>query len=119
MLTEDEAPLVPRTITLRGTNLSPEGFLEIDKVDVPFRMLLNEDGKHLPQVLVREDSSPTLARMMKLTIDPLKLGASDLAQFREWFATSGEHVFTLINIDGQKAELSFSIPPGAAQRGGT
>jgi hypothetical protein len=116
MLALEDPRLLARTITVRGTNLSPEALLEIDNADLPFRMLLNAEGKHEPQILVREASTPTLARMLKLTIDPAQLGAADLAQFYKWFATTGTHTFTLINLDGQKAELTFSLPPGVTQK---
>jgi hypothetical protein len=115
MLAIDGPRMIARTITLRGTNLSPDGLLTIDAMELPFRMLTNVEGKHEPDILAREDT-PTLARVLKLTIDPARLAGSDLTQFHKWFATSGTHTFALTNIDGQKAELRFSLPPGLEQK---
>lgn len=111
--------LITRTLSLRGTNLSAEALLEIDHTDLPFRMLINAEGKHAPDVLVREEGSPTFARVMRLTIDPAMLGGVDLERFQAWFGASGRHTFTLTNPDGQKTELEFSLPPGEAQKDGT
>jgi len=108
--------LIKRVITLRGTNLSPEGLLSIDNEELPFRMLVIIEGKQQPDVAVPEPSAPTFARLMKLTIDPVRLGDSDRVQLFKWFATTGPHSFSLTNPDGQKAELPFSLPPGIAQK---
>lgn len=119
-MTAATAPvLIARTFSLRGTNLSAEALLEIDHTDLPFRMLINPEGKHEPEVLVREEGSPTFARVMRLTIDPALLGGVDLDRFQAWFRSSGRHTFTLTNPDGQKTEIEFSLPPGEAQKSGT
>jgi hypothetical protein len=118
------APLQPppgpglstRTIILRGTNLSSEALLEIDNLDFPYRMLVNSDGKQLPDVLIRDDSDPQMARALRFTIDPSRLAEQDLVQLRKWFTAKGQHTFTLTNPDGQAAELGFSLPPGTAQK---
>lgn len=105
-----------RTIDLRGRNMSSEGRFEIDHVDLPFRMFFNKDGQNAPEIVIREDSAPGFARVLRLTLDPARLGSSDLAQFQKWFGADGVHTFTLTNPDGQKDELGFSLPPGATQK---
>jgi hypothetical protein len=109
----DSCALNIRTIDLRGTNISPEGLFEIDHANLPFRMFFNKDGQNAPEIVIREDSTPGFARVLNLTLDPARLGSSDLAQFQKWFDADGVHTFTLTNPDGQKAELSFSLPPAA------
>lgn len=111
--------LIARTISLRGANLSAEALLEIDHTDLPFRMLINAEGSHAPDVVVREAGSPTFARVMRLTIDPAILGGVDLERFQAWFGSGGLHTLTLTNPDGQKTEMEFSLPPGEAQKSGT
>jgi hypothetical protein len=111
--------LIRRTIELRGTNLSSEGFFEIDHTDLPFRYLWNKDGKNAPEILVREDANPTFARVLRLTIDPVKLGTTDLEQLAKWFGSDGSHKFTLTNPDGQKTELTFTLGVVAGQKTGT
>src|SRR5262249_4534246 len=107
-----------RTIELRGTNMSSEGLFEIDHADLPFRMFFNKDGQDAPDIVVREDANPKFTRVMRLTIDPGRLGTSDLEQFQKWFVADGAHTLTLTNPDGQKAELSFNLPPGEVQKAG-
>lgn len=115
-----ESPaLIPRTIVLRGTNMAGEGLFEIDHTDLPFRMFFNKDGQNAPDVVIREDTNPKFARLLRLTIDPARLGTSDLEQFRKWFSADGPHNLTLTNLDGQKAELSFKVPPGETQKVGS
>ena len=105
-----------RTLTIRGTSLSPDGLFSIDHEELPFRMLVNAQGQQQPDILVRDDTVPTFAKLLKLTIDPERLDEADRRQFDRWFATDGHHVFTLTNLDGQKADLEFSLPPGAGQK---
>jgi hypothetical protein len=114
-----EIPRVGRTITVRGTNLSADALIQMDHADLPFRMLSNSEGKQMPEIVAREDASPTLVRVMQLRIDPAKLEAADFQQFRTWFGTKGVHIFTLTNPDGQMAEASFPLPPGEGQKSGT
>ena len=104
-----------RVIELRGSNLSPEGTFEIDRSELPFRMLRNKEGTNAPEVLTREDGS-TLARIIRLTIDPAILASTDRDKYTIWFGENGKHLFTITNPDGQRAELSFYVPPGAAQK---
>lgn len=105
-----------RSLAVRGTNLSTEALLQIDHVDLPYRMLINSEGKQLPDVLIRDDSNPQTARALRFTIDPSRLAEQDLVQLRKWFTAKGQHTFTLTNPDGQAAELGFSLPPGTAQK---
>jgi hypothetical protein len=114
-----EIPRIARVITIRGSNLSAEALLQIDHADLPFRMLLDSTGKQMPEIVAREDATPSFARVLKLTIDPSNLGESDLVQFHNWFGTKGSHTFSLTNPDGQMAEEGFSSPPGEAQKSGS
>jgi len=114
-----EIPRIARVITIRGSNLSAEALLQIDHADLPFRMLLDSTGKQMPEIVVREDATPTFARVLRLSIDPANLGDSDLVQFHTWFGTKGSRAFSLTNPDGQMAEESFPLPPGEAQKSGS
>jgi hypothetical protein len=110
---------IKRTIDLRGTNLSAEAMFAIDHADLPFRMLVDKDGKQLPEVLAREDATPTFARLLRLTIDPARLSTSDQEQVEKWFGEGGRRAFTITNPDGQKSEVTFDLPPAVAQKAGS
>ncbi len=114
-----DTPQIARTVTLRGSNLSAEALFQIDRQDLPFRMLQSADGRHIPEVLVRDSGTPTFASVLQLCIDPAHLDEYDLQQFQTWFGAKGVHTFTLTNPDGQMAEVNLPIPPGAAQKSGT
>jgi hypothetical protein len=105
-----------RTLEVRGTNLSPDALLQIDQTDLPFRMLVNAQGQHAPDILMRDDTNPTFARVLRFSIPRSGLDTTDQQQADRWFRERGRHVFTLTNPDGQKAELSFNVPPGEAQK---
>jgi len=114
-----DVPRIARTITLRGSNLSAEALFQIDRQDLPFRMLQSSDGKHIPDIIAREESTPTFASVLQLSIDPAILEEYDLEQLQTWFGAKGVHTFTLTNPDGQMAEVDLPVPPGAAQKSGT
>jgi hypothetical protein len=115
----EETPVLnPRTIELRGASFSPDATIQIDNVDMPFKMLWNSEGKNAPDVVTRDEVNPTFARALRLQIDPARLPEVYREQVRNWFGTNKTHRFALLNPDGQRAELQFSIPP-AAQKGGT
>ncbi|HEX6772819.1 MAG TPA: hypothetical protein VF126_12380 [Acidobacteriaceae bacterium] len=116
MMAELDPTAAPRTIEVRGSNLSAEAILELDHVDMPFRMLVNSEGRNAPEIVLRDVSTPTFARVLRLTIDPSRLMTVDRVQFKRWFGSKGHHVLTLTNPDGQKAEMSFDLPPGATQK---
>jgi hypothetical protein len=101
-------------IELRGRNLSTECLIEIDNVELPSRMLVpNEDNQRAPQIVVREPNNPSLARIMRLSIDPILLMDSDRLVYNRWFAkgaTPKQRTLTLINPDGQRADVGFSVP---------
>jgi hypothetical protein len=107
-----------RIIDVRGTNLSPDALLQIDQTDLPFRMLVNAQGQHAPDILMRDDTNPTLARVLRFSILRNSLETTDQQQVDRWFRERGHHIFTLTNPDGQKAELSFNVPPGEVQKVG-
>ena len=119
MSAETSPELIPRIIEIRGTNLSPQGLFEIDHEDLPFRMMLNKDGQNAPEVLARDDTTPTFAGRLRLTVDPAHLESADQAQCSKWFSNDGHHTFTLTNPDGQKSDISFDLPPGAVKKDGS
>ena len=110
LMSAASAGSVTRTIELRGSNLSPDGTFEIGHADLPFRMLINQDGRQAPDVVARQDGSD-LASVLRFTIDPARLEETDLSQYRAWFGDDAKWVATLTNPDGQKADISFSLPP--------
>jgi hypothetical protein len=114
-----DRPGIARTITLRGSNLSAEALFQFDRQDLPFRMLQSSDGKHIPNIIVRDTGTPTFASVLELAIDPAHLDEHDLEQLQTWFGTKGVHTFTLTNPDGQMAEVNLPLPPGTAQKSGT
>jgi len=107
-----------RVIDIRGTNLSPEALFQIDQADLPFRMLVNAQGQHAPDLVLRDDTNPTLARLLRLTIVRGALEPTDSTQVDRWFQSGGRHTLSLTNPDGQKSELSFTLPPGETQKVG-
>lgn len=109
MKTVTDPALNTRTIEIRGTNLSPEAFFAIDQADLQFRMLVDPEQKNQPEIVVREPSAPTLARVLRLTIDPAKLTTTDRDGFQKWFGPAGRRTFTMTNPDGQKAEVSLTV----------
>jgi hypothetical protein len=54
--------------------------------------------------------------VLRFSIPRSGLDTNDQQQVDRWFRERGRHVFTLTNPDGQKAELSFNVPPGEAQK---
>jgi len=119
MDSEVSPPSIARTIQIRGSNLSPEAMFQIDYSELPFRMLFDTEGRNMPATVVREDATPTFARVLKLTLDPARLGTADRLQFTKWFATGGHHTLSITNPDGQKAERGYDMPPGVAQKAGS
>ncbi len=114
-------PKFTRTIELRGRNLSSEALLEIDGEEIPYRMLVkkaNSSGQ--PEVVIREPDDQTLARVLRLSIDPGKLEAQDFHLYRSWFGVSDDisrKTFTLINPDGQRSDAGFSVSSAAGPSG--
>jgi hypothetical protein len=118
--TSAQRPMFTRVIELRGRNLSNQATLEIDGIQLPFRMLApNPDAKNerLPQVVVREPDDPNLAMILRLIIDPSQLEDPDFNLYKRWFgsptatATSGtkKQTFSLTNLDGQNSDVSFTV----------
>jgi len=120
----DKAPTAPlgreftRVIELRGRNLSDQALFTIDQAELPFRMLRpNADGKQQPEVVIREKNDPNLALVLRLTIDAARLEEPDLRQYHSWFAApSSKRTFSVINLDGQRADITFAVPPATAQK---
>jgi hypothetical protein len=91
---------------------------EINGDELPFRMLADKDGKRLPEVVIREQDNPTLARVLRLSIDPSQLESADYKSYRGWFGASDPSkpkTFSIVNPDGQKSDRTFTVPPSAAQ----
>jgi hypothetical protein len=116
----EEAPaLIARTIEVRGTNLSPDAMIEIDNANLSYKMLFNREGDNAPDVVSRDDVNPTFAKVLRLVIDPVRLSGSQLDQVQKWFAKGGAHTLSFLNPDGQRADMSFTIPHAVAQKVGT
>ena len=118
------APRFERVITLRGRNLSPNGIFSIDTRALPFRMLAPDPAdpqvKRVPVMLIPETDSPEMAMSMKLTIDPGQLSDADRQVYDAWFRKGQDKTLTfrITNPDGQQDDLSFTVPPAAAQAPG-
>jgi hypothetical protein len=107
-----------RIIELRGRNLSSDATFEINTTDLPFRMLVSENGIQAPQIVSPEDAAGAagLARALRLKIDPNALGPSDRIAYNSWFQTGGKDLkFAISNPDGQISEITFTLPPGEQQ----
>jgi hypothetical protein len=107
-----------RIIELRGRNLSSDATFEINTTDLPFRMLVSENGTQAPEIVSPEDDAGAtgLARALRLKIDPNALGPSDRITYNSWFQTGGKDLkFAISNPDGQISEITFTLPPGEQQ----
>lgn len=113
------APRFTRIVEVRGRNLSSQGIFEIGDAELPFRMLKSDADNHRqPEVVIREPDTPEMGRFIRLSIDPAQLEAPDFKQYKHWFGTTNPKTklnFIVINPDGQKAEISFTVPPSSAQ----
>jgi hypothetical protein len=112
-------PRFTRVIEVRGRNLSSQGVFDIGDAELPFRMLKLDAGNHRqPEVVIREPDNPEMGRLIRLSIDPSQLEEPDFRQYKRWFGTTDPKMsltFAVINPDGQKAEISFTVPPSSAQ----
>lgn len=113
------APRFTRIVEVRGRNLSSQGTFEIGDAELPFRMLKPDADNHrVPEVVIREPDNPEMGRFIRLSIDPAQLEGPDFKQYKLWFGTTNPKTklnFIVINPDGQKAEISFTVPPSSAQ----
>ncbi len=117
---EETPALIKRTIEIRGSNLALEPTIQIDRVDLASPMLQNSEGKNAPDIVVRDEVNPNFARILRLNVDPARLDTVYRERVRSWFRKGGAHTFTLFNPDGQRAEVTFNVPPAAfTQKGGT
>lgn len=111
------APAV-RVIELRGRNLSVDATFEINGEDLPFRMLTKVGESRAPKVVAPEDDAnqPTLARELRLSIDPASLGETDKKTYDGWFNSRATALkFTITNPDGQQSQTTLTFPPGEEQ----
>jgi hypothetical protein len=112
-------PRFTRIIELRGRNLSSQGLFEISDAELSFRMLkVDADNHRLPEVVIREPENPEMGRLIRLSIDPAQLEDPDFKQYKRWFGKTdpkAKLTLSVINPDGQKAEISFTVPPSSAQ----
>jgi hypothetical protein len=114
---QQESAPVARMMELRGRNLSVDALIEVDGAPLPFRMLKNKDGKNAPDVVEREDETPALARVLRLTFAP-PFQSADSDQYRKWFGKAGQRMISIINPDGQKSEVAFTVSPATAAKPG-
>jgi hypothetical protein len=117
--TQPSASSTPlRIIEIRGRNLSSDATFEINSIELPFRMLADVNGIQAPEIVSAEDDAGTtsMARTLRLKIDPGALGPSDRATYDSWFKTGGRDLkFTISNPDGQISEITVTLPPGTQQ----
>jgi hypothetical protein len=115
VISADPPPPGVTNIELRGRNLSTSGTFEINGDPLPFRMLAPDDNVRAPQKIAADDTAG-MARDLRLTIAPALMVDSDLKTFQSWFGTPGKAIkLAIINPDGQRAEISVNMPPGAGQ----
>lgn len=110
-----------RSINLRGRNLSTDAAFEINNVELPFRMLALVNGVRTPKMVAPEDdaNASNMARELRLTIEPEILGKADRSNYDAWFSKSAAALtFSITNPDGQRSEISFTVPPGVHQANG-
>ena len=114
-----DSPRFTRIVEVRGRNLSSQGTFEIGDAELPFRMLKTDADNHQqPEVVIREPDNPEMGRLIRLSIDPAQLEAPDFKRYKLWFGTTDPKTkltFVVINPDGQKAEITFTVPPSSAQ----
>jgi hypothetical protein len=116
----DPGPAVPgmRVIELRGRNLSVDATFEINGEDLPFRMLTKVGESRAPKIVAAEDDAnqPSLARELRLSIDPGSLGDDDKKTYYSWFNPGVSSLkFTITNPDGQQSQTTLTFPPGEEQ----
>jgi len=113
------APRFTRIVEVRGRNLSSQGVFEIGDAELPFRMLKPDaDKRRQPEVVIREPDNPEMGRLIRLSIDPAQLEEPDFKRYKLWFGTTSPNNrlnFVVMNPDGQKAEIGFTVPPSSAQ----
>jgi len=71
-----------------------------------------------PEVVIREPDNSEMGRLIRLSIDPAQLEAPDFNRYKLWFGKTNPETkltFAVTNPDGQKAEISFTVPPSSAQ----
>jgi hypothetical protein len=87
------------TLTAHGSNLSPDATFRIDEQDLNPKIL--DEGVHpegRPEIVTKDDQ-PGFAKILRLKI---------AQPVTEWLK-EGEHIFTITNPDGQKAESVFTF----------
>lgn len=107
-----------RTIDLRGRNLSQDATFEINDTELPFRMLAPVNGAKAPRLVAPEEDAglPNMARELQLLIAPDALGVSDRKNYDLWFSRAATALkLSITNPDGQRSEISFTVPPGSSQ----
>jgi hypothetical protein len=108
-----------RIVEVRGRNLSSQGVFEIGDAELPFRMLKPDaDNRRQPEVVIREPDNPEMGRLIRLSIDPAQLEAPDFKRYKLWFGKANPNMklnFVVMNPDGQRAEMGFTVPPSSAQ----
>jgi hypothetical protein len=98
-----EAETGSLTLTIHGTNLSPDARFKIDDADVPLNFLNNAAHPNGKPEVVEPDEQPGFAKVLRLILETTDQTAE------KW--KTGKHKLTLINPDAQKAVLEFSPSP--------
>ncbi len=98
-------------LEIHGRNLSKNAGVQIDGEDVTLDLLaISDGGQRRPRIVAKDDlvQDPTMAKVLSLTVASPK---------PDWMTRKSnpsedrrDHVLTIINPDGQKAEWPFSIP---------
>jgi hypothetical protein len=107
VVTKIEAEAGSLTLTVHGSSLSPDAVFRIDDEDIPLRVMSDEahpDGR--PEVVATDDQ-PGFAKVLRIVINATEEGQ------QKWL--TGEHTFTIINPDGQKAAWNFTAAPVLTQ----
>ena len=84
-------------------------------------MLAPVNGAKAPKLVAPEDDAglPNMARELQLTIAPETLGVSDRKNYDLWFSKPSTPLkLSITNPDGQRSEISFTVPPGSGQANG-
>jgi hypothetical protein len=97
----------PLTITVVGRNLSRDARLTLDDVEVDANWLMEVEGKHLPEVLAREDDQH-FARELRFVLPNVEQtdGKYVLAPDKK---VGAPFRLALINPDGQRAEKDVTV----------
>jgi hypothetical protein len=105
------ASIAPLTLEIHGRNLSRDASFQVDGEDVKLDMLAPGPAQdRRPEVVASDDQAqdPNIAKILKVTIASPNSGwltnKSDPAPDKR------DHLFTVINPDGQRADWKYALP---------